>query len=504
MAINVPILSEFNPKGVDEAEKRFEGFGKKAGKAFAIVGAAAAAAAGTLAVGLGKSVKAAAEDQKEQAKLRKTLMNNAGASDSLVASIEDQIGAMSLATGVADSDLRKGLENLVRATGSTELSMETLQTAMDISAATGKDLGTVSLTLGKAYNGQFTALKKLGVPLSENVMETKNFSGAMGELNAAFGGSQAAMAETAEGRFQRLKVAAGEASESIGAALLPAFEKIVGFGTKTLIPAFEKVSKVFNEEGLGGVLKLLGDKLREGIPIALEGLKNLLGDMGNWIINTGLPLLGEKLGQLRDALAAWIKESGPTAMSNLGTFLGDMVEWILTKGVPKLIEATAKLSVALVKWLVDIGPSLLLGLGQFAVTLADGLIDALVAALKGIGRRAAGIGKAFAQGLIDVVNVEVIGRINDLLEFSIAGFTVNPPDIPNIPALANGGIVTGPTLALIGEAGPEAVVPLDRLGGMGGGVTINVHGGDPESVVDALRRYMRMNGSIPIRVGNAY
>lgn len=181
MAINVPILSEFNSKGVDEAEKRFEGFGKKAGKAFAIVGAAAAAAAGTLAVGLGKSVKAAAEDQKEQAKLRKTLMNNAGASDSLVASIEDQIGAMSLATGVADSDLRKGLENLVRATGSTELSMETLQTAMDISAATGKDLGTVSLTLGKAYNGQFTALKKLGVPLSENVMETKNFSGAMGE-----------------------------------------------------------------------------------------------------------------------------------------------------------------------------------------------------------------------------------------------------------------------------------------------------------------------------------
>lgn len=36
-----------------------------------------------------------------------------------------------------------------------------------------------------------------------------------------------------------------------------------------------------------------------------------------------------------------------------------------------------------------------------------------------------------------------------------------------VPAMAEGGIVTGPTLALIGEAGPEAVVPLDRLGGMG-------------------------------------
>jgi hypothetical protein len=67
-----------------------------------------------------------------------------------------------------------------------------------------------------------------------------------------------------------------------------------------------------------------------------------------------------------------------------------------------------------------------------------------------------------------------------------------------IPALADGGIVTGPTMALIGEAGPEAVVPLDRMGGMGN-VTINVNGGDPEAVVQALRRYMNRYGNIPIR-----
>jgi ElaB/YqjD/DUF883 family membrane-anchored ribosome-binding protein len=70
-----------------------------------------------------------------------------------------------------------------------------------------------------------------------------------------------------------------------------------------------------------------------------------------------------------------------------------------------------------------------------------------------------------------------------------------------IPALADGGIVTGPTLALIGEAGPEAVVPLDRMGSMGGNnVTINVQGADPNAVVDALRTYMFRNGSVPIRV----
>ena len=70
--------------------------------------------------------------------------------------------------------------------------------------------------------------------------------------------------------------------------------------------------------------------------------------------------------------------------------------------------------------------------------------------------------------------------------------------------MANGGIVTSPTLALIGEAGPEAVVPLSKMGGMGNNVTIHVNGGDPNAVVDALRTYMRQNGSIPIRVSNIY
>jgi hypothetical protein len=79
-------------------------------------------------------------------------------------------------------------------------------------------------------------------------------------------------------------------------------------------------------------------------------------------------------------------------------------------------------------------------------------------------------------------------------------------DVPDIPMLAAGGIVTGPTLAMIGEAGPEAVIPLDRMGQMGGGTTvnINVNGGDPNAVVQALRTYMRQNGSVPIKISNAF
>jgi hypothetical protein len=81
-----------------------------------------------------------------------------------------------------------------------------------------------------------------------------------------------------------------------------------------------------------------------------------------------------------------------------------------------------------------------------------------------------------------------------------AGFSM-----PKIPMLAEGGIVNSATLAVIGEKGPEAVIPLSKMGQMGGNnVTINVNGGDPQSVVNALRTYMRQNGSVPIAVSNIY
>ena len=84
-------------------------------------------------------------------------------------------------------------------------------------------------------------------------------------------------------------------------------------------------------------------------------------------------------------------------------------------------------------------------------------------------------------------------------------------NLPNIPALAEGGIVKRPTLAMIGEAGPEAVVPLKGGGGLGGGVTVNVMmpaGGtvflDDEStaqrfgdfISDQVRQVLRTQGAL--------
>lgn len=72
---------------------------------------------------------------------------------------------------------------------------------------------------------------------------------------------------------------------------------------------------------------------------------------------------------------------------------------------------------------------------------------------------------------------------------------------------AKGGVVTKPTMGLVGEAGAEAVIPLDRLGSMGSTYNISVNAGMGadgtdigDEIVNALKRYERRNGALPLKV----
>jgi hypothetical protein len=118
--------------------------------------------------------------------------------------------------------------------------------------------------------------------------------------------------------------------------------------------------------------------------------------------------------------------------------------------------------------------------GGLAVSAGRAILD-------GIGRGLSALGSKLVSWIVAPVN-KIIGavngitsRINSALSFQVdthipgvgkVGF--DAPDIRPIPMLAKGGIVNGPTLAMIGEAGPEAVVPLGRGGGVGGQITVIV------------------------------
>ena len=230
-----------------------KGFGNQVSKTAPLFGAlaiGATAAFGAIAVGMTKAVKAAMEDQASQAELQRQLEKTFGANEALTASAERYISVTQLRTGTSDVELRNSLGTLVRATGDLTQSQGLLNTAQDISAATGKDLASVSLALAKASQGQFTALSKLGIPLDDNIKKSKDFEKVVGLLNDQFGGAAETAANTFGGQIKILQGQFGEIVETIGAALLPYLQRFSDFLVKNVAPAIQRITEVIGQKGL--------------------------------------------------------------------------------------------------------------------------------------------------------------------------------------------------------------------------------------------------------------
>jgi hypothetical protein len=271
-------------KNLDVGSKEVEGFGGKlekfgkiAAAAFAAAAAAAAAYAGKLAI---EGVKAAIEDEAAQKRLALALQNVTGATEAQIAAVEEQITKTSLATGIADDQLRPALQRLATATGSVEQSQKLLTLALDISAATGKSVETVSNALGKAYEGNTSSLARLGIGLSTAEIKTMGLQGAVNQLGQTFGGAAAVQANTFEGQIQRLKVGFDEAKESIGAALLPTLQNLLNFFINTVIPKFIEFKNA--------ALKPVQD--------AIDNNREALTTLYNFIRNFIIPIFINNLG----------------------------------------------------------------------------------------------------------------------------------------------------------------------------------------------------------------
>lgn len=186
-----------------------------AGLALAALGAAAISCA-----------KAAAEDEAAQVKLAGVLERTAGASDAAVKSTEDYISKLSLATGVADDELRPAMAKLATATGSVTQAQQGLATALDVSAATGKSVDQVSKALAKAYAGNGSALAKLIPGIDEAAVKSGDFAKINKELARLTGGAAAEAADTAAGQYKIFQLTLQETQEEIGMALLPVLKQL--------------------------------------------------------------------------------------------------------------------------------------------------------------------------------------------------------------------------------------------------------------------------------------
>lgn len=287
-------------RGLDKAAKDTKGFQSKVSKyakatATAFLGIATAVGIASVKLGL-DAVKAAAEDELSQKKLAKALQNTTKATNTQIASTEKWITSQQLSKGIADTKLRPALANLARATRDVGKAQDLTTLAMDISAATGKDLETVSLALAKAYNGNLGALTKLGIPLDQNIIKTKDFDAATKVLAETFGGSATANTETYAGKMAILTQSMGEIKEQIGTALMPYFMKFTDWASSTLVPTLQQVA-----DGFAGKPKSVSSKLVQvgrdlgyapdsgayNLGVALRDVANAFGNLFKTVATNG-------------------------------------------------------------------------------------------------------------------------------------------------------------------------------------------------------------------------
>ena len=461
-------------KGLTEANTETEGFGtklgdfgKKAGAAFAVAGAAAVAYAGVLLV---DGVKSAIEDEAAQAKLATTLTNVTGATDATIAATESYISQQGLALGITDDELRPALERLVRATGDVEAAQKLASLAFDISAGTGKSLEAVSNALGKAVEGNTASLGKLGIGIASADLKSMSFEEVTAKLAETFGGQATEKAETFAGKMDRLKLAFDEGKETVGAFVLDAITPLLTIFTDKIVPIITTLSTDIGEK-LSPVFTALGSYFKDTF---IPGLTALWDYMNKYII----PIFKTSLTPVIQGVKSIFGAIGDAVSDNTGFFkllgAGLTAFLVIAKPVASFIGTTFKVAFNGIALIID------------GVSIA---IRALTATINGI---------------ITGLNLLISGYniVNNLKPGS--------KDLQKIPKLAQGGMVSANKPYIVGEVGAELfvpssggrIVPNNKLGGGGGNIYINVSGaidqeGTARRIVDVLNNsfYRGTNGA---------
>jgi hypothetical protein len=349
-------LSASLNKGSDEVNSfgdKITKFGKIAGAAFLAAGVAATAYAGKLAI---DGVKAAIEDEAAQLRLATSLKNVTGATDDQIKSTEAYITKAQLAYGINDNDLRPSLDRLVRSTKDVEEAQKLQTLAINIAAGTGKSLQAVSEALAKAHDGNFTALKRLGGGIDENIIKSKDFEAATASLANTFEGQASKQADTFDGKMRRLKEAIGEGKESIGGFILDAITPMVSLIVDKVVPAVQGfIDSIGGEKGIGNAFKtfIAGAKaifipVFQGIKFAFDNIKGAIEDnkesfqaLYTFLVKFVAPFLGQAFKLAIEGIAIALKVvvnliadviDGFRTLNSLGSKVGNFVGGIFGGG----------------------------------------------------------------------------------------------------------------------------------------------------------------------------
>jgi hypothetical protein len=500
MAIKIPIISELNKTGFRQTLSEFKKLETNAqrfqfvmAKATSPAGLTAiAGAATTAAYAIFNMAQAAADDQKSQAILATALKNTTGATDAQIASVEELITKMQMAAGISDTELRAGFQNLARATGDVTKAQDLLTLATDISVGTGRSLDSVTRGLARAYQGQIGALTRLGIPLDENIVKSKDFDAITQTLSDTFSGSAANAADTYAGKLAITQQKIEEAKETIGALFIPVIEEL----TDVLGPAADGVTKLadaagYLKEKVEDVNPQLGNFFKLLSPLALFNLGKI-GAGGRDLTDTFEEMYNPTngLNKVIDSLAGMLPkvESGFT---RVGRSITSEVETPLEKFLKNLARVKEELTDT-VKGLFDLGTAY-----RDSKNFPDFMknVKSMVGQIKNYGKnllklQGMGLGPLAIQGIMQMDLASGSQFAADLLAQSNA--------LRDIRQLNQAYTTVG---NVAGQVGAGLAV-----GQATGQVTqyITITNPNPKAVVQQLREYGRNAGPLPIAVTGSF
>lgn len=471
----------------DRTGKHLGGVGKKMGMAFAGLGTAAAAAGAVIAVDFAKqSVSAFMDAEKSQARFDSSLKkNNLGAYSQ---QITDLAESLALKTRFDDDATKSGAAILANFGLTGDQLTKLIPLVQDYAAFTGKDLDSASKAVGKALNGNVKALKELGINYKPTGDKAKDLAAIQQLLNEKVGGFASKEGATAAGQADILSNQFGELQETVGGWLVPALSKLAGWIIDKVIPAISTAADWIGTN-LGPVVQKLGEWITGTAVPALQGMADAF--MKNvWpAIQTVAGIIAENLQPVIVALQEFWANTLQPAIARIIPILGT---------VAKVIGIVVGALAVVISWIVGkVAPVFYKVLSPaigFVITILEKVAGAIEWVIEHFGDMVAFVkeipGK-FKSGLSTLLKIlttpfrlsfnaiaalwnNTVGKLSFTVPDWVPGIGGSGWDVPDIPMLAKGGIVTKPTLALIGEAGPEAVVPLGR-GGYGGGPVVNIY-----------------------------
>jgi hypothetical protein len=331
-------------------------------------------------------------------------------------------------------------------------------------------------------SGMFDAKKETGAynqEMGRSNQAQMRMADAAGEFNKKFQETPPAVTgakKEVESFATALKDKLGEAVDTAKEKLAEAQGEFDGFATK--VSDAVKGALDFNAALESGDYGFKG---------FLDALRDQVKGVVEYSVNLGKAL---EMGLSQDALG-YVLDAGNVA--------GAEIALELIKGGQTAIDETNALVAAAQQAADKVGIQAAERWYKTGVDQAQFIVNGLEAELTKLTPKLMAKMDEIAAKMKRTVNIDVTvtERVNRIVS-SISS---------SIPKMADGGIVTGPTLAMIGEAGPEAVIPLSQMGNMGGsGVTINVAGGLStsaeigQSVVNALRAYSRTAGPLQLNV----